>query len=101
MESDAKIQEVSIDDVMVKDRVRSDLGDIDNLIASVRDYGIIQPIVLVEFRDKNDANHYYGEIRLVAGGRRLEALRRLGVKTLEHSKHFVWRDEVDPRKSVV
>lgn len=96
MESDAKIQEVSIDDVMVKDRVRSDLGDIDNLIASVRDYGIIQPIVLVEFRDKNDANHYYGEIRLVAGGRRLEALRRLGVKTLEHSKHFVWRDEVDP-----
>ena len=85
---------VNIDEVVVKDRVRADLGDIDSLTASIRDYGVIQPIVLVDFPSGDD--NFLGQTRLVAGGRRLAALKRLGVKQLIHSTHFVWRDEVDP-----
>jgi ParB/RepB/Spo0J family partition protein len=57
---------VPIKDITVpKDRARKDLGDIDSLAASIEAVGLLQPIVV----DKN--------YRLVAGQRRLEALKRL------------------------
>jgi site-specific DNA-methyltransferase (adenine-specific) len=34
-------------------------------------------------------------LKLVAGGRRLAALKRLQVTDLVHAKHFIWRDEED------
>ncbi len=68
------------------ERIRTDLGDIDSLATSIKKYGLIQPIVL---------GHLGDEVVLVAGGRRLAALRRLhGNLQLLHGVHFVWKDEV-------
>lgn len=52
--------------ILVVDRQRSDLGDIDQLADSITRFGLIQPIVV-------DQDH-----RLVAGGRRLAACIKLG-----------------------
>lgn len=51
--------------ISVGDRRREDLGDIDGLAASIARYGLLHPIVV-----DDDGN-------LIAGGRRLEACRRL------------------------
>jgi ParB family chromosome partitioning protein len=55
-----------VDRIIVGDRHRIDLGDIDALAASIDDVGLLHPIVV------NTAN------RLIAGRRRLEAVRKLG-----------------------
>ncbi len=57
---------VPIDEIIVNDRVRKDLGDIETLAESFKRYGQITPIVI------NKKNI------LVAGGRRLEAAKLLG-----------------------
>lgn len=74
---------IYLKDVTVQDRVRKDLGDIDELCDSIREVGLIQPIVLT--RDH----------RLVAGERRFRALQRLGVDVLIHAKTFIYNDEQD------
>jgi len=79
---------VKIADVYVKDRIRKDLGDIDSLCNSIREYGIIQPIVLT-----TDNNENYRGTTLVAGGRRLTAVKRLGWTELVHARDFIWRGE--------
>ncbi len=62
--------QVATDSVIVRRRVRQDLGDIDTLMESMRRFGQLHPIVI------NKA----GE--LMAGYRRLEAARRLGWRTI-------------------
>lgn len=84
-------ESVLITDVIVADRVRSEMGDIDSLANSIKEFGgplihPIQPIVLA-------CDELCSRIELVAGGRRLTALKRLGVKDLVHGLHFVWRQE--------
>src|SRR6267378_2375742 len=79
---------IPIADIYVKDRIRKDLGDIDALCNSIREYGIIQPIVLT----RDDNGSYRGTI-LVAGGRRLTAVKRLGWTELKHARDFIWRGE--------
>ena len=74
---------LSINEVVVQDRVRKDLGDIDELCNSIKEVGLIQPIVLTR-------EHY-----LVAGERRLRSLQRLGINTLIHAKTFIYNDEQD------
>lgn len=56
--------------ITVEDRHRSDMGDIDGLAASIRDNGLIQPVVV------NSAH------RLIAGHRRLEACKSLGMTSV-------------------
>ncbi len=74
-------------DIVDAERIRTDLGDIDGLCTSIKRYGLIQPIVL---------GHLGDEVTLIAGGRRLAALRRLyGNSLLVHGSHYVWKDEVD------
>lgn len=63
--------QVSIRSVVLKDRVRQDLGDLTSLMESMRKYGQINPVVITES----------GE--LIAGHRRLEAARRLGWSSVE------------------
>jgi ParB family transcriptional regulator, chromosome partitioning protein len=73
-----------IADVFVDNRLRKEMGNIDELSNSIREYGLIQPIIIS-----------YDDQRLIAGGRRLEAVKRLGWKELLHGRDFVWREELD------
>lgn len=57
---------IKIDQVVIGDRFRKDLGDIGSLAASMADLGLLQPIVIDQ------------ENRLIAGHRRLEAAKQLG-----------------------
>jgi ParB family chromosome partitioning protein len=59
-------QEIRINDVIVGERFRKELGDIEALAQSIKELGLLQPIAV----DENG--------KLVAGHRRLEACRILG-----------------------
>jgi ParB family chromosome partitioning protein len=62
--------QVPVKDIIVKKRIRRDMGDITALAESMKRYGQISPITVTR---KNI---------LVAGGRRLEAAKSLGWKTI-------------------
>lgn len=57
---------VFIESIRVVDRHRKDLGDLQSLMDSIEDIGLLHPPVIT------------GDNRLVAGQRRIEACRRLG-----------------------
>ncbi len=57
---------VGIDEVIIGTRHRQSLGDLSDLIASIDDVGLLHPIVMTS------------SFELVAGQRRLEAVRQLG-----------------------
>jgi DNA modification methylase/ParB-like chromosome segregation protein Spo0J len=80
------MDELSIDQVVVGDRVRKDFGNLDELCDSIRAVGLIQPIVITR------------ELQLIAGERRLRALRKIGVAVLPHGKLFIYNDEQDKLK---
>jgi ParB-like chromosome segregation protein Spo0J len=61
----------SINSIVIGDRHRRDLGDIDALAASIADVGLMHPIVITP------------DGRLIAGQRRLEACRQLGWVTIQ------------------
>lgn len=58
---------VRLDEIKVGERARRDLGDLTDLMDSIRELGLLQPIVVTN------------ECKLIAGGRRLEACRKLGM----------------------
>lgn len=64
------MNEVDIESIHTGERWRKDLGDLEALKNSIKENGLLQPIVLS--RDRQ------GTYRLVAGLRRLEAMRSLG-----------------------
>lgn len=63
--------ERAVDAITVGVRHRKDLGDIDELADSIRDLGLLQPIIITP------------DGILVCGRRRLEAVRRLGQRTIK------------------
>jgi ParB-like chromosome segregation protein Spo0J/DNA modification methylase len=63
--------EISVDSVVVANRVRTDFGDIADLAESIQQNGLIQPIVVT-------SDH-----RLIAGERRLRAHRLLKWETIK------------------
>jgi ParB family transcriptional regulator, chromosome partitioning protein len=63
--------QIDIDRVIIRKRVRKNLGDLSSLMESLRRHGLLNPIVI---DSRNE---------LVAGHRRTEAARRLGWKTIE------------------
>lgn len=67
---DTAERNVNVSAVRVVDRHRRDLGDIEGLMRSIEDVGLINPITLTP------------GFELVAGGRRLEAYRRIGRGTI-------------------
>jgi DNA modification methylase len=79
-------EQLSIDQVIVGDRVRKDFGNLDELCNSITSVGLIQPIVLSR------------ELVLIAGERRLRALKKIGVTILPHGKLFIFNDEQDKLK---
>jgi ParB family chromosome partitioning protein len=62
--------QIPVKDIIVKKRIRKDLGDIASLADSMKRYGQISPITV------SKANI------LIAGGRRLEAAKFLGWRTI-------------------
>jgi DNA modification methylase len=75
---------LNIDEILVEDRVRREMGDLDELCNSIKSVGLIQPIVINR------------ENKLIAGERRLRALRKLSITELVHEIHYVFNDELDP-----
>lgn len=61
-----EIKEIPISDIKVGERFRKDLGDLNPLAKSIREIGLLHPVVI------NENNE------LIAGARRLEACKKLG-----------------------
>jgi DNA modification methylase/ParB-like chromosome segregation protein Spo0J len=78
--------ELNIDQIIVGDRVRKDFGNLDELCNSITSVGLIQPIVITR------------DLQLIAGERRLRALKKIGVTVLPHGKLFIFNDEQDRLK---
>jgi ParB/RepB/Spo0J family partition protein len=66
-----ELKVVSIKEIVVGDRFRKDLGDLDSLVESFKKEGIIQPLAVKVLED--------GTYYLLAGGRRIVAATRAGV----------------------
>ncbi len=62
---------VKIDDIKIKRRIRKDIGDISDLVDSINRFGLLNPITISP------------KMVLIAGYRRLEACRALGVREVE------------------
>ena len=62
---------IAIDDIIIRDRIRMDEGDIKALAQSIEQLGLIQPIVISE------------DYELLSGYRRLHACKTLGWETIE------------------
>src|SRR5947207_9096145 len=64
------ISKMSIDKIVVNERFRQDLGDqdgsLDALVDSIKERGLLQPLAVTP------------DAKLIAGRRRLEAVRKLG-----------------------
>jgi site-specific DNA-methyltransferase (adenine-specific) len=71
---------VALVDIKIGERFRKIYNNIDELAASIEKYGLLHPPVV----DR--------ELNLVAGGRRVLALQKLGRETIE----VAFRDELDP-----
>ena len=63
--------QVRTDEIKVKKRIRKDLGDLTQLMESIKAHGLMNPIVVNERKE------------LIAGERRLESVKRLGWPTIE------------------
>ena len=62
---------IKINDIIVKNRVRKEIGSLDLLMDSMNKYGQLHPIVL------------NSKLQLIAGNRRLEAAKCLGWQTID------------------
>jgi site-specific DNA-methyltransferase (adenine-specific) len=67
-------------------RIRHDLGDIKALAKSIKENGLIEPLVI---------RYCYLGYLLVVGRRRYEALQLLKITDLVHARHFIWLHESD------
>lgn len=66
-----KLAEIDISNITEGERARLDYGDIDSLTEDIKKNGLISPIALLELSD--------GKYRLLAGGRRIRALRKANI----------------------
>lgn len=62
--------QVKIDSIIIRKRIRKDLGDLSSLKQSLKQHGLMNPIVIT------------GDNILIAGHRRFEAARQLGWNTI-------------------
>jgi ParB-like chromosome segregation protein Spo0J len=69
------VKEISLSDIITKERARKDMGDIRGLTTSIQKIGLIHPLVVQS--ETGEAPYL-----LLAGGRRLEALRNLRAETV-------------------
>lgn len=69
-----KMRYVKLADITVENRAREDYGDLDELMESIKEKGVLQPITLAQKED--------GSLKLLAGGRRYESSLRLEIPTI-------------------
>jgi ParB family transcriptional regulator, chromosome partitioning protein len=62
---------LQLGDIKIKKRIRKELGNLEPLMKSMQDYGLMNPVVV------------NGRLELIAGHRRLESARRLGWENIE------------------
>jgi ParB family chromosome partitioning protein len=62
---------VRINDIIIKKRIRRDIGDISDLMESISKFGLLNPITVTETKE------------LIAGYRRLQACKALGLEEIE------------------
>ncbi len=62
---------LQIGDIKIKKRIRKELGDLEPLMKSMQEYGLMNPVVVNR------------RLELIAGHRRLESARRLGWENIE------------------
>lgn len=65
-----KMRHIPLADIIVGERFREDFGNLEELVESIREKGVIQPISVSS------------DMRLLAGGRRFAACSRLELKTI-------------------
>lgn len=94
MSSTLTIQTLPISDIDTSDRLRQDYGDLSQF-DSIKTVGLLQPVVI-----NIDSE---GKFKLIAGGRRLTALKALGYTELHHGitsdparPGFVFATEMPP-----
>jgi ParB family chromosome partitioning protein len=63
--------QIDITQIVIRKRIRKNLGDLSTLMESMREHGLLNPVVIT---NQNE---------LVAGHRRTEAAKRLGWKNIE------------------
>jgi ParB family chromosome partitioning protein len=79
--------ELRIDTIVIDKRFRKDMGDLQGLADDIDDLGLIQPVVVTP------AN------KLVAGGRRIEAVKLLGWETIPVTVIHTLADATDALKA--
>lgn len=65
-----KTKTVPVESIVVGQRFRKDVGDVDGLAESIKEIGLLHPVVVTP------------DLRLIAGFRRLTACKKLGWKTV-------------------
>jgi ParB family chromosome partitioning protein len=63
--------QLAVSEIIIKDRIRRNLGDLSGLMESISRHGLMNPIVVNSKKE------------LIAGHRRLESVRRLGWETVQ------------------
>lgn len=70
-EQELCMQKIPIADIKINKRARDEIFEIDELAESIKRFGLLSPIIV-------DTDY-----TLIAGQRRLEAVKRLGLETIE------------------
>lgn len=84
-----RLADVELSSIELGRRFREDYEGLDELVASIKEKGVLQPIALMEQED--------GKYLLLAGGRRFFASAQLGLETIS-AKIFPLMDELNRRE---
>lgn len=76
---------IKIDNIKILRNIRTEVGDISILMNSIRENGLIEPIIVCKINE---------EIILVAGNRRYLALKKLGRKELIINKEIIFNEHI-------
>lgn len=76
---------ISIDKIIIKDRIRKDFGNIEELAEDIKQNGLINPPVVIPEKD--------GTFTLLTGERRVRALKSLGKTDIEVRTWITLSDE--------
>ncbi len=81
-----QVQDIPLGRIQIRDRSRTEIKNIPSLAASIRDRGLLQPVVV-----RRDGQNFV----LVAGGRRVEAFKSLGRTAIPSNVAESLNDELE------